>query len=212
MCGIGFPFQIFVYFHRSWEWGIRSCQIMANILHIIYYSEWFSVAMVAATCCITITKPRGLYSFFMKRSNRIIVILSIWSLGFTLLLPTNLQVTKYSLNKNISFTYLVQFQFPLAFSACRKTITYYIKILYSICHKKLNNYIHYQVFDEFGFDCRSGICDFISNKDNQPPQNADLVLNSIAFLSTSVIIISSYTYIWYYVWNNHKYLKRHGER
>ena len=93
MCGIGFPFQIFVYFHRSWEWGIRSCQIMANILHIIYYSEWFSVAMVAATCCITITKPRGLYSFFMKRSNRIIVILSIWSLGFTLLLPTNLQVT-----------------------------------------------------------------------------------------------------------------------
>ena len=94
MCGIGFPFQIFVYFHRSWEWGIRSCQIMANILHIIYYSEWFSVAMVAATCCITITKPRGLYSFFMKRSNRIIVILSIWSLGFTLLLPTNLQVTK----------------------------------------------------------------------------------------------------------------------
>ena len=107
MCGIGFPFQIFVYFHRSWEWGIRSCQIIANVLHIIYYSEWFSVAMVAATCCITITKPRGLYSFFMKRSNRIIVILSIWSLGFTLLLPTNLQVTKYSLNKNISFTYLV---------------------------------------------------------------------------------------------------------
>ena len=121
MCGIGFPFQIFVYFHRSWEWGIRSCQIIANILHIIYYSEWFSVAMVAATCCITVTKPRGLYSFFMRRRNRIIVILSIWSLGFTLLLPTNLQVYVVIhsgiILRSLNLPLFVKFEFILTLSA-----------------------------------------------------------------------------------------------
>ena len=63
MCGIGFPYQIFIHFHRTWEWGLISCQFLANILHIIYYAEWMSVAMVAASCCITVTKPKGLFLF-----------------------------------------------------------------------------------------------------------------------------------------------------
>ena len=69
-----------------------------------------------------------------------------------------------------------------------------------------------RIFDEFGFDCRSGTCDFIANKNGVSPQNADLILNSIAFILTSAIILLSYSYILFYIWHKHKYLKKYGTR
>ena len=54
--------------------------------------------------------------------------------------------------------------------------------------------------------------DFIANKNGVSPQNADLILNSIAFILTSAIIVLSYSYILFYIWHKHKYLKKYGTR
>ena len=70
----------------------------------------------------------------------------------------------------------------------------------------------FQVLGEFGFNCHFGKCDFIPNSDYYHGIRPAGLLYGAAFLGPGIIICISYGYIGYYVWNNHRYLKKYGAR
>ena len=45
-----------LYMSKKWVWGLAFCKFYANIIYSTAYSAWMSVAMVAASRCITIGK------------------------------------------------------------------------------------------------------------------------------------------------------------
>ena len=141
-----------------------------------------SVALVAASRCITVTKPKLLYKIFSVKKYRILILCSVWIYGIVLLIPTNLGVN---------------------------TSNFLIKVSF-IVSTRLGKI--FQVLGEFGFNCHFGKCDFIPNSDYYHGIRPAGLLYGTAFLGPGIIICISYGYIGYYVWNNHRYLKKYGAR
>ena len=81
-----------LYMRKKWVWGLALCKFYANIIYSTAYSAWLSVAMVAASRCITITNP-GKETIFSSRSNRMIIFVCIRIYGFLLLIPDNIGVS-----------------------------------------------------------------------------------------------------------------------
>ena len=75
---------------------------LANIRYFNAFADWMSVALVAASRCITVTKPKLLYKIFSVKKYRILILCSVWIYGIILLIPTNLGVnTSNFFNKGI---------------------------------------------------------------------------------------------------------------
>ena len=77
---------------KKWVWGLAFCKFYANIIYSTAYSAWLSVAMVAASRCITIANP-GKETIFSSRTNRMIIFVCIRIFGFLLLIPDNIGVS-----------------------------------------------------------------------------------------------------------------------
>ena len=66
---------------------------------------------------------------------------------------------------------------------------------------------------EFGYNCHYGHCYLIPSKDSNdqglPP---GILLDITSFTVPFIIFSVSYGYLWFYMWNSHRYLKKHGTR
>ena len=90
-CAFNFSFFILLFVHKKWGWGASLCILDANIRYSNALAAWMSVAMVAASLCITIINP-GKQTIISSRKNQILIIVCIRIYGFLLLVPTNLKV------------------------------------------------------------------------------------------------------------------------
>ena len=90
-CAFNFSFFILLFVHKKWDWGASLCILDANIRYSNALAAWMSVAMVAASLCITIINP-GKQTIISSRKNQIFIIVCIRIYGFLLLIPTNLKV------------------------------------------------------------------------------------------------------------------------
>ena len=68
----------------------------------------------------------------------------------------------------------------------------------------------FQSIGTFGYNCRIGKCDFIPLDDSTTYPR--IFLYGIGFLFPGFLTTLSYIVIWWYVWNNDKYLKSVGHR
>ena len=91
-CGINLPFYSLQYLHQSWDWGLTLCIVYSNIRYINAFADWMSVALIAASRCITVTKPKKMSKLFATKRNRVITLMCLWLYSFLLLIPTNCKV------------------------------------------------------------------------------------------------------------------------
>ena len=95
-CTFSLTMYAYEYFQMKWNLGLLFCKLLATFRYIISYSCWISVAMIAVTRCISITKPGQPTVFSHKKYRRFICAL-IWLFAIAIVLPTYFEVTKLSL-------------------------------------------------------------------------------------------------------------------
>ena len=78
-----------------------------------------------------------------------------------------------------------------------------------------NIFVLWQVYGEFGWDCKLGKCDLMANNHDFstlkkiPP---GFIMDLVAFIIPFMLIFVSYFYIWFYMWKSRKFFKSHGTR
>ena len=95
-CACCMSINTILYMRKRWDWGLPLCRFYANIIYSNAYSAWMSVAMVAASRCVTIvnaSKP----TIFSSRKNRLAIYILIRIYGFVLLIPDNIGVSQFHL-------------------------------------------------------------------------------------------------------------------
>ena len=114
-CVINLPIYVYLDSYKKWDLGHHFCEISTTIRYINLFANYMSVAMIAVSRCIMVTKPKFCANLVSRR-NRIISIISIWLYGLILVLPTNF---------GVSILYSISIILVDAFSVFHEIFCYY---------------------------------------------------------------------------------------
>ena len=90
-CAINLPIYSLQFFYQTWDLGWYLCYHTANFRYINAFADWMSVALIAVSRCITVTRIKNFEKFFNKRNRRIIIAF-VWIYSVAILIPTYLEV------------------------------------------------------------------------------------------------------------------------
>ena len=172
-CILNLPYLVYLHLNEKWDLGIQSCKISATLRYINLFANYMSVAMIATSRCVMVTKPKY-FTNFLHKKNRLFILSCTWLYGLILVLPTNFEVSQV-----IAILSLLQFS-PL------------------------------QIIGQFGYNCIFTMCDYIPSSDQS--LGPTTIMYDIGVIFPFILTLLSYSYIWLYSWNSHKYLKKHGTR
>ena len=56
-CTVNLPLYALNYLNQGWFWGKNLCQISTAFRYVNAFADWMSVAMIAVSRCLTLTRP-----------------------------------------------------------------------------------------------------------------------------------------------------------
>ena len=98
-----YPIGLVFQFRRFWHAGETLCKFFAYLYYSFMFIEWMSMAMVASSCAIVVTKPKLMYKKIFTKRARNFILISTWFYGFVLLLPTQFGVRSIRMSNNFNF-------------------------------------------------------------------------------------------------------------
>ena len=105
-CILNLPYLVYLHLNQKWDLGIQSCKISATLRYINLFANYMSVAMIATSRCVMVTKPKY-FTNFLQKKNRVFILSCTWLYGLILVLPTNFEVSV----KNTVILLLIQFPY-----------------------------------------------------------------------------------------------------
>ena len=76
-CAINLPLYAMQYLKMRWIWGPDLCYITTAFRYVNAFADWMSVAMIAVSRCISLTRPELAEKLFGGRKGKLII-LAIW--------------------------------------------------------------------------------------------------------------------------------------
>ena len=80
------------YLKQRWTWGADLCYITTAFRYINAFADWMSVAMIAVSRCVSLTRPELGEKIFGGRNGKLII-LAIWVYANLLILPIYTKVS-----------------------------------------------------------------------------------------------------------------------
>ena len=91
-CAINLPLYAMQYLKMRWIWGPDLCYITTAFRYVNAFADWMSVAMIAVSRCISLTRPELAEKLFGGRKGKLII-LAIWVYANCLILPIYTKVS-----------------------------------------------------------------------------------------------------------------------
>ena len=91
-CAINLPLYAMQYLKQRWTWGPDLCYITTAFRYINAFADWMSVAMIAVSRCVSLTRPELGEKIFGGRNGKLII-LAIWVYANLLILPIYTKVS-----------------------------------------------------------------------------------------------------------------------
>ena len=91
-CAINLPLYAMQYLKMRWIWGPDLCYVTTAFRYVNAFADWMSVAMIAVSRCISLTRPELAEKLFGGCKGKLII-LAIWVYANLLILPIYTKVS-----------------------------------------------------------------------------------------------------------------------